>query len=227
MFSLLHCLSPSPRPPRHDRGNLARHSLLTQRKQIEGKSFSNAFKSQNQISCFVCVSLSVSLCVCFFFLYLKYSVCPSWKFIAPTRGRGSTIGELSRDKHSNWDENWRRSLQTPVFKGAESRWNVERRLTRSAATVPLWARVDWTPAAQDGYADCVCCLTQNARLSHADGPSRQASGREWRLINQFRLPLAVCRRSNYQFDNGLIQITWQTRSRYCRSSGDKACFTPF
>lgn len=36
-----HVLTPSlslpPPTPRHDRGNLARHSLLTQRKQIEGK----------------------------------------------------------------------------------------------------------------------------------------------------------------------------------------------
>lgn len=96
-------------------------------------SGSNAFKSQQQ---------KRSLCVSFFFFYLKYSVCPSWKFIAATRGTGSAIGELSRDKHSNWDENWRHSLQMPVFKGAESHWNVERKLTRSAAIVSLWARVD-------------------------------------------------------------------------------------
>lgn len=32
-----HVLTPSLSPPSRDRGNLARHSLLTQRKQIEGK----------------------------------------------------------------------------------------------------------------------------------------------------------------------------------------------
>lgn len=75
-------------------------------------SSSSAFKSQQQK-----VSLWIFLSF-FFFLYQKYSVCPSWKFIAPTRGKGSAIGELSRDKHSNWDENWRHSLQMPAFKGA-------------------------------------------------------------------------------------------------------------
>lgn len=98
---------------------------------------SKAFKSQQQKR-----SLCLSSFLFFLFFYLKYSVCPSWKFIAPTRGKGSAIGELSRDKHSNWDENWRHSLQMPVFKGAESHWNVERKLTRSAAVVSLWARVD-------------------------------------------------------------------------------------
>lgn len=51
------------------------------------------------------------------FFNLKYRVCPSWKIIVLTRGSSCRIGELG-DKHSNWDENWHRSLQMPVFNSA-------------------------------------------------------------------------------------------------------------
>lgn len=104
----------------------------------------------------------------------------------------------------------------PVFKGAESHWNVERKLTCSVAIVCFEHRestsIKLQPHKTDMQITFVVWLkkkNKKARLSHADGPSWQGNRREWRLINQFHLSLALCCCSNYQLDNRLIQITWQ------------------